>query len=1255
MQSTPIYVSLARGQNQSTDPDMVAVNQGTLRLENCLIQQREAIVKRPGTVPLVNLDLNGNPIPTFWRLANRGETLIGLSPYGSASALYTYSPSRDRWAPASNPIQGPTSYSLASIASGHIAAQSSAYLPGYVATGFVNAVGAAEARIVDEFTGATLFSTVFEGAGGEAGRVRVLACNSLFVWLTDNYNDQEIDGYVVDPANPVGVGFAPSSGAIHPWQSCLDAVVVGNTIHAAYVMQSSQVQEAIVTPTAGGATWSTREIVDASGRGPHVFPTECMSYVRDIGGSGKIGIVVVDLTFGVRLLWDIGGTGSTVLSYIMEGAQSLAHHTLNVTACTTSNAAAGDVQVIAEFHPSDLFVATCAGALGGAGWTPVGAGVGKTLTATATGVQTVDAHALVLNDVVLVTGDLSTLHSLTARDLGLYKVTTAGAAGVAAILTRATNNDTAAEITRDELVRVTAGGFARAQYHIAKVLDTESSPTTFVPGTFTIDESALSITFIDPSIDVHHQAITNYRRYDRYLWTSFKSAAGAINSGQGVRGLGLTSHVYAHGGHRFVWANYDNDGQPSHQGSFFLLECPGGSGTGLSAPQAAFAVDQEGGIQINSHLQDIAIDQNGNALGAVLVRTSAIAFDDGLRSVDVARITLNPSLGHHVELGGSLYVPGGVLGQYDGQSYNDPIFPFAPDGTSAVPSNAVGGLGDFTAGVVTATGTAPPAVTITGTAVTPTVVWIECTIGVTWAGTGLASGKIRYSIDRGASYTVAEFIQPTIAIGSTGLTANFPAGTYATDNKWRTTSETVYRIAVVFRSTDANNRVTRSEPDYFDVTLYAGQSSIQVDWIPFYRLVDKPSVIVEIYRSQPNVPEVLNLAFFDATNPNADSGSFTMSDSDVLIGGNTLLYTSGGVLPNTPAGGASELCIQDQRLFAVEMDDSTIVLASTPIARGQAPAFTDTNYLQSKSPVAALASYVENLIVFAASVFGMPQSDGPNSQGQGAWPELQILDPAVTTAQPLSVAVIPEGVAFLSQNPADGYQLLNRSLLVEPFGIDVNGNFPNSTVSTALYVSKLSQLRIYTTQFGQGATLVYDTTHKQWSTFTGQDALSAALTPSSLGGWPAYCAWGSGAIRIESPGNYLEATTFGSAGVPYDMDILSPQIQVYIGKAGAAPNVGGWFRLRDIIGRGRSTGFLAATLNVDLYRDFSTVPAISLQIAHPNDGAWKFRGGFKCSAFQVHMRISQTIGQPPTINGFTVGICAKPGLRRNSGQNAPSV
>lgn len=83
--------------------------------------------------------------------------------------------------------------------------------------------------------------------------------------------------------------------------------------------------------------------------------------------------------------------------------------------------------------------------------TASGTGVGKTLTANAVGILTVDGVALVLNDLVLVKNQANRI------DNGFYKVTTAGTAGVAFILTRSTSFDAVGETTLAKIIDVTAG------------------------------------------------------------------------------------------------------------------------------------------------------------------------------------------------------------------------------------------------------------------------------------------------------------------------------------------------------------------------------------------------------------------------------------------------------------------------------------------------------------------------------------------------------------------------------------------------------------------------------------------------------------------------------------------------------------------------------------------------------------------------------------------------------------------------------
>jgi hypothetical protein len=79
------------------------------------------------------------------------------------------------------------------------------------------------------------------------------------------------------------------------------------------------------------------------------------------------------------------------------------------------------------------------------------AGVGATFTLTATGVLTIDNVAVALNDRILLKGQTSSAQN------GMYLCTTAGATGVAAVLTRATDYDSSAEILTGTYTNITDG------------------------------------------------------------------------------------------------------------------------------------------------------------------------------------------------------------------------------------------------------------------------------------------------------------------------------------------------------------------------------------------------------------------------------------------------------------------------------------------------------------------------------------------------------------------------------------------------------------------------------------------------------------------------------------------------------------------------------------------------------------------------------------------------------------------------------
>ena len=78
---------------------------------------------------------------------------------------------------------------------------------------------------------------------------------------------------------------------------------------------------------------------------------------------------------------------------------------------------------------------------------------------------------------------------------------------------------------------------------------------------------------------------------------------------------------------------------------------------------------------------------------------------------------------------------------------------------------------------VTATGTTPPTVTLTGSPASGYSFNIQIT-----TGGSVGTAVFKWSSNGGLTFTTGVATAATVLLGITGVTANFAAGTYATDN-----------------------------------------------------------------------------------------------------------------------------------------------------------------------------------------------------------------------------------------------------------------------------------------------------------------------------------------------------------------------------------------------------------------------------------------------------------------------------------------
>ena len=164
-----------------------------------------------------------------------------------------------------------------------------------------------------------------------------------------------------------------------------------------------------------------------------------------------VGTIGTGVWQGTKIGAAYGGTNadsssSTGVAQVNSGTWSFSTALANGTTATTQSALDNSTKVATTAYTNAAVTA----ALNGLDWKPavgyattanvVGTNTAGVFTYTSTGADSIDGHTLALNDVVLFK------NQTTGADNGVWVVTTAGSIGVAGVLTRRSDYNTAADI-----------------------------------------------------------------------------------------------------------------------------------------------------------------------------------------------------------------------------------------------------------------------------------------------------------------------------------------------------------------------------------------------------------------------------------------------------------------------------------------------------------------------------------------------------------------------------------------------------------------------------------------------------------------------------------------------------------------------------------------------------------------------------------------------------------------------------------------
>lgn len=227
-----------------------------------------------------------------------------------------------------------------------------------------------------------------------------------------------------------------------------------------------------------------------------------------------------------------------------------------------------------------------------------------------------------------------------------------------------------------------------------------------------------------------------------------------------------------------------------------------------------------------------------------------------------------------------------------------------------------------------------------------------------------------------------------------------------------------------------------------------------------------------------------------------DSVAITDTNSDGDIIGNSILYTTGGVVENIGPPPTSAMTLYKSRLWLIDSEDKNLLWFSKQVIEATPVEMSDlfTIYIAptigsqgSTGPMRCLSALDDKLIIFKDDAIYYITGTGPDNAGaNNDFSDPIFITSTVGCANQNSITFIPEGLMFQSDK---GIWLLKRDLSTEYIGAPVEA-FNAHTVLSALTIPGTNQAR-YT--LSNGVTLMYDYFYGQWGTFVGVPAVSSTL------------------------------------------------------------------------------------------------------------------------------------------------------------------
>jgi len=281
-----------------------------------------------------------------------------------------------------------------------------------------------------------------------------------------------------------------------------------------------------------------------------------------------------------------------------------------------------------------------------------------------------------------------------------------------------------------------------------------------------------------------------------------------------------------------------------------------------------------------------------------------------------------------------------------------------------------------------------------------------------------------------------------------------------------------YYYQVTYEWTDGQGLIHRSAPSIpVSVNLAAPNNTVTLN-IPTLRFTLKGNnVRIVIYRwsqNQQTYYQITSITMPLLNDTSVDSVTYTDTYADSAILGNTILYTTGGVVENIVPPGTSVMTLFNNRLFLLSDEDpnniwySKQVLEQTPVEMSDL--FTiyvaPTSSSQGSSGIiTALATMDDKLIIFKSNSIYYLTGNGPDITGaNNDFSEPVFITSTAGCINPHSIVYTPEGLFFQSNK---GIWRLGRNLSTDYIGAPVE-QFNNKPISSGTAIPNTNEVRLST-------------------------------------------------------------------------------------------------------------------------------------------------------------------------------------------------